>query len=1183
METIETSSIKPTQIINGRYILRHEIGRGGMGIIYQATDRLTGEAVALKRVGRVEFGDDEAHRQALAHEFQILASLRHPHIISVLDYGFDADKRPFFTMTYLSESQSILTATKSSSFEHKIELVEQLLQGLIYLHRRGILHRDIKPGNVLVVDSSVRLLDFGLSQSIDDKGHTGGSAIYMAPELIDGGEATVQSDLYAVGVLLYVLLTGHHPFGNFDTRFFQRLFSAQPELDQIDERVQPLLNRLLSKEPRTRPDTAVDALTLLAESLDKPLPEESDAIRDSHLQAAKFVGRQLEFGQLTKALEKARLGSGSGWLLGGESGVGKTRLIRELQTEALVSGFLVLQGQSKSEMDGAPYQLWRDLLRHAVIAAQEVDDLTASVLLPLVPDIHVLLKKQVSPAPELSDRAYQLRLFTTINTLLQNIDRPVLIILEDLHWSRESLLPIDQLMQQIDQKRLMLIGSYRNDERPDLPETLPAFNVIELKRLSSEMITELSYAMLGEVGTRPEVIDLLQRETEGNAFFAIEVVRALSGEVGRLSAVGEIELPERLLPNGIRDIIHQRLEKLSDSAKSLLILAAIAGREIDLQLMRSLAPEVDINTWWLSECADAAVLEVQQGEWRFNHDKLREGLLDELTDTQIASCHQQVASALELLHGDTPDEAARLAYHWHHAGNASKEITFSILAGEHAAAQFAYEDAISHFSQAIVHLPSTDLNQRYSVLLAREAVWAISGIDRQKQLSDLNLLEQLADQLEDVSKKTKVATRKAEFYVNTSKFEEAIHSAQQALEHGHYANEKMLISEAHWIWGNAALRLQTYDSAIEHLTYAINYYRSSGNLSALGQAIKSLGNTYLDMGKLDNAIEQYEKVLTIAHQIGDHRMEAQLYNNLGIVGLYQTNYVAALNYLKNGLALIQTIGDLHVTSVILENYGSCFYQIGDYATAFSYMRNAILTSRQVNTHWGEHQELIWLSMIVEKSRAYTEAITIIEDSIAFAHKLGMDHYVAERMAILGFIYTHQQEYEKARALFDQASAMFDDSAQIEIVSRIKFFQAKMAHAEERWESAIAHYKAVVTLLHDAEIAPDVAYLRVASKSNLAFIALITGDLDKALSHAEPAIAHLLETSLPDGENDMRTAAQCYIILKAAEDPRAKRVLERAYTALQERTSLIESEAARKFSLEAVPEHQFIVELYESTH
>src|SRR5262249_55097542 len=152
-----------------------------------------------------------------AQEFKILASLRHPNIINVLDYGFAPDKQPFFTMTLLEKPQTIVAYAQEQPFEAQIDLIIQMLQALAYLHRQRILHCDLKPGNVLVNNGEVKVLDFGLAlvaqkkeQKIEER--VVGTIAYMSPELLQGGASTVSSDLYSVGVMMYQIFTGRHPF-----------------------------------------------------------------------------------------------------------------------------------------------------------------------------------------------------------------------------------------------------------------------------------------------------------------------------------------------------------------------------------------------------------------------------------------------------------------------------------------------------------------------------------------------------------------------------------------------------------------------------------------------------------------------------------------------------------------------------------------------------------------------------------------------------------------------------------------------------------------------------------------------------------------------------------------------------------------------------------------------------------
>src|SRR5690606_9397425 len=170
---------QPPRIIGGRYQLLEMIGSGSMGTVYQASDRLTGQMVALKQVKvaveQLEYGSRSSTADSnltLAQEFKILASLRHPNIISVLDYGFErsqddlrpsSSRQPYVTMELLTNASDLLETAENLPFETKIDLLIQTLQALVYLHRRNVLHRDLKAKNVLVVDGQVKVLDFGLS------------------------------------------------------------------------------------------------------------------------------------------------------------------------------------------------------------------------------------------------------------------------------------------------------------------------------------------------------------------------------------------------------------------------------------------------------------------------------------------------------------------------------------------------------------------------------------------------------------------------------------------------------------------------------------------------------------------------------------------------------------------------------------------------------------------------------------------------------------------------------------------------------------------------------------------------------------------------------------------------------------------------------------------------------------
>ncbi len=263
--TASESTLAP--FFNNRYRFVGEIGAGGMGAVYRAVDRLTGELVALKRVlvsaKQLQFAsrrDSRDFRVALAEEFRTLASLRHPHIISVLDYGFDGEKRPYYTMELLQDAQTVVAACGERPFSVKLAFLQQALEALAYLHQRGIIHRDLKPDNMLVVGDQLKLLDFGLAIEGDYAGQNAADSVvgtinYMAPELFQSGSASVASDLYALGTVAFQLFAGRHPFAGPSLPFLiSQILTMPPDLAAlpIAPQLQDIVGRLMAKEPAER-------------------------------------------------------------------------------------------------------------------------------------------------------------------------------------------------------------------------------------------------------------------------------------------------------------------------------------------------------------------------------------------------------------------------------------------------------------------------------------------------------------------------------------------------------------------------------------------------------------------------------------------------------------------------------------------------------------------------------------------------------------------------------------------------------------------------------------------------------------------------------------------------------------------------------------------------------------------
>ncbi len=838
-------SIAGLPMIGKRYILNKELGHGGMGAVFHATDRLNGTPVALKRVLQTQDGSDLAtsdshdHRLALAQEFKVLASLRHPNIISVLDYGFDDDKQPYYTMELIHDATTILEAAEDQPVARRVALLTQMLQALAYLHRRGVIHRDLKPRNVLVAGQEhVKVLDFGLSVA----GEAGGSAVgstagtlaYMAPEVLLGGQVSEASDLYAVGMIAYELFSGKHPFDNGDvTALLNNILYTSPPMSalNVDAKLSMVIERLMSRSLEVRYTSARAVLDELGEAIGQPIQVDTAATRESFIQAARLVGRDAELATLTTALDAAINGKGSAWLVGGESGVGKSRLLDEIRALAMVRGVHVLRGQAIAD-SGAPYQTWRTILRWLALLTDLTDE-QLSVLHTLMPDIDALVGREVKVAQGLDVKAAQQRLLDMVEAMFRQQKGPVAVFLEDLHWANESLNVLKRVNTLMSELPLIIIASYRDDERPELPTLLPGMNLMKLERLSQEGIAQLSTAILGESGRQPHVIDLIQRETEGNVFFLVEVVRVLAEEAGALDRIGMVTLPAQVFAGGMQRIIQRRLSRLPPDALPLVQLAAVAGRYLDLDLLRRLEPDVTFDRW-LTACSDAAVLEVHDGEWRFAHDKLREGVLSDLPADLRRDLHGRVAAGVETLYPGIPDAYWRLAYHYGQAGNIRKETEYSELAGQQALRTSAYQDAIRYFERAL------ELTIKLKTTRIQEL-----------RMLELGLKRQIADA-----------------HLGLGQYTTARVLLRENLSSAWALKDDRSTAAVLIRLGDVAAALNEYTEAREYYQECLTLYRQLDDQTMVARALNSLGSVVYEAGDEDEARRLFQESLNVSREAG---------------------------------------------------------------------------------------------------------------------------------------------------------------------------------------------------------------------------------------------------------------------------------------------------------------------------
>ncbi len=728
----EPSRDLPLELAGGRYRVERFLGEGARKRVYLTHDTRLGRPVAVAVV-KTE-GLDEAGRRRIDREARAMARLGdHPNIVTVYDV-VDDDGVPQIVSQYVGggtlADRLDERPGRRLAVEEAITVGEELALALAHAHTLGIVHRDLKPANVwLDIDGAARLGDFGLAAVTDEsrltsEGMVVGTVAYLAPEQATGRATDARADLYALGAVLYELLTGRAPFlGEDAVAVISQHLNTAPIAPawhnaEVPRRLDALVLHLLAKDPADRPESAdmvVAELRAIRADLAAPAPTPERTSSAAQITAAdwrRFVGRDAELDALRGACDDAVSGRSRLVLVLGEPGIGKTRLVEEVTGYAAVRGAQVCWGHCYEGEVGVPYLPFVEAFRSYVRGHD--DDRLLAELGNEAPEIATLVSELRQRFPDipvptaLDGDAERLRLFDGVATFLGNAARehPIVIVLDDLHWAdKPTLLMLQYLARNLHHERVAIIGTYRDvdlDRQHPLADTIAAlrrerlYERIVLRGLTRDSVKDLIEAIGGQ--ETPELFaDTIYRATEGNPFFVAEILRHLV-DTGALQFVGgrwtgTAESVAENLPEGVREVIGRRLSRLSDDANAMLTVAAAMPGGFSLPIVGAVTGTSEDRVLdLLDEALEAQVVRERSqraGTYEFAHALIRQTLYGELSTPRRVRLHRQIGEALEGLPGATADsQLPELAYHWFQAapsGHVEKAVDYAKRAGDRAA------------------------------------------------------------------------------------------------------------------------------------------------------------------------------------------------------------------------------------------------------------------------------------------------------------------------------------------------------------------------------------------------------------------------------------------------------------------------------------------------------------------
>ncbi|HEY1336901.1 MAG TPA: protein kinase [Bryobacteraceae bacterium] len=699
---------------NERFQLTRRLGSGGFGTVFEASDCKERTRVALKVLNRPQ----AAELRMFKREFRSLAEITHPNLVQLYELIEDG-RHWFFTMELVEGADfvSYVRAAGRVDYGRLRAALRQLTEAVDYLHRQKMLHRDIKPANIRVTaEGEVKLLDFGLVRDVSHEFAretitVGGTAAYMAPELLQERTLREASDWYSVGAVLYEAVTGQPPFpGGLEVLMRKNLEPAPPPrrfAPDLPDDLNDLCLNLVDRDPAVRLSgpAILDRLAGPAKRPHSVVPTEPAA------RPTPLIGRQSHLAALREAFDEVRSGRAVCVHIYGQSGMGKSALCKRFLGDARREGAVVLAGRCY-EGESVPFKALDPIVDALgdYLKTQAAADVAAflprerplqalSRVFPTLGEIDAIGRQRVCPSEEPDPHELQRQAIAALKEILARVAEkfPCVIHIDDLQWGDlDSVQCLAGILAPPDPPRVLFLFSYRSEDvasslhlqrlaaiesNPDL--FAAKIRELEVDRLTPAETRQLAEELLG--GANDLVHQWIDRETEGMPLFIHEL--ALHARSGLASG-----LPQGL---SLQEIIRTRVSALPVPSRRMLEIVSLAAQPVSVDAIRQAAGLEE------GEHSVRNVLVAQKlirfrstdtgGEVEPYHDKIREAVAGALT----ADVKRQYFGALAETLEERPEADAEIVYQYFlAAGNREKAQAWVETAAERAEGALAFDRAV---------------------------------------------------------------------------------------------------------------------------------------------------------------------------------------------------------------------------------------------------------------------------------------------------------------------------------------------------------------------------------------------------------------------------------------------------------------------------------------------------------
>ena len=884
-------TISPMRATFGPYEIRASLGAGGMGEVYRAFDARLGREIALKLI-RKTIDDDDSALDRLLREATLASALNHPNIVTIYETGIvDTDR--YIAMELVEGSTLRKLATDGLDLARIVGIVRQVAEALAVAHAAQIIHRDIKPDNVMVrPDGYVKLLDFGLARVQPDPfGHGStkhttarteagvilGTIGYMAPEQARGEKVSAEADVFSLGIMLYELVTGRHPFmaasqlGTLHALLWETPEPPSLLNPELPRALDQLILDSLQKDQRLRPG-ASEVMYRLALAHDSNIATVLSSVAVTPRRAAanvNVVGREEELAALTRELDRAHQGKARMVVVSGEAGAGKTTLVEAFVAQLEAHGDAVRVGRGRCSERLAGSEAYLPVLE-ALDSLQRTSELgsLSRLIRALAPSWYAQLMPPTdndSSAARLAAETAggsQERLKREIASLLEEVGRmqPVVLWFDDVHWADPSTTDlIGYLARRLDTTRLLIIATARPSA---LAQSRHPFLPLKLDLVAHGLCREIWPSVLDAAAIErylalqfPEhafpsgLSALIHDRTEGNPLFMSDLLRDLrrrqiiQQQDSRWTIEGNLSEIASELPESVRSLIQRKMDALEDTDRRLLAAASVQGMDFDSAILAAALQldEEDVEGRLDRLEREHALVRFTREleppdrsltlQYRFAHHMYQNAFFESLRATRKAALSRAIAERLVQRYGDHPcDCLAEIALLFEVARDGVRAAEFWNRAAQVAARLYAHDESARLAQRGLsllADLPQSParavaelgLQMTYGLAIKTSKGYAIAEVGRAYERA-----RELCRQVEDPSRVIPVLIGMSAHHIVSGEIRIAHDIALEMMALFERLGDRNLQMIGEWSLGASLFHLGSLEEAHQHLERALTLY-----------------------------------------------------------------------------------------------------------------------------------------------------------------------------------------------------------------------------------------------------------------------------------------------------------------------------------------------------------------------